>query len=314
MNKWNRSNIATQQGKTAVITGTGGIGYESALALAAAGASVIIAGRNAAKGETAVNNIRKSAPQADVNFEVLDLASLSSIRAFGKRMHDAGKPIDVLINNAAVMAIPTRRLTDDGFELQFGTNHLGHFLLTQQLLPLLRQAQSPVVTTVSSIAHRSGRIRLDDLQAEKRYHPWSAYQQSKLANLLFAFELQRRSQQHGWNLKSNAAHPGFARTDLLSNGPGDDSLIAQVSNVLLKPLISHSAAAGALPIVYAAVAPQAKPAGYYGPNGFYEMKGSVADAFVAQAARNQVVSQQLWSASEKLVGAKYPTADVPTSV
>ncbi len=309
MKKWTTHDIESQKGKTAVITGTGGLGYECALALAAAGARVILAGRNATRGATAISKIKKIVPDADIRLELVDLASLESIRLFCERLLADGHPIDILINNAAVMAIPTLQTTNDWFELQFGTNHLGHFLLTEKLLPLLIAAPKPVVTTVSSLAHKGGRIDFDNLQGEKRYHAWSAYQQSKLANLLFAFELQRRSDANGWNLKSNAAHPGFAQTDLMANGPGLDSLFSRFSNQVLKPLMSHSASDGALPVLYAAVSPNAQPSGYYGPNGFYEAKGPVSEAFVSTKARDKQVAERLWTVSEKLVGAKFPVRE-----
>jgi NAD(P)-dependent dehydrogenase (short-subunit alcohol dehydrogenase family) len=216
-----------------------------------------------------------------------------------------GRPLDLLINNAGVMNLPTRRLTEDGFELQFATNHLSHFALTGLLLPVLRKAEAPRVVNVSSVAHRGGKIDLANLQAERKYRSWPAYQQSKLANLLFTFELQRRSDAYGWGLMSNAAHPGFARTDLIPNGPGAKGIMAVMSKTL-GLFVSHSAAAGALPILFAATSHQAEPIGYYGPNGFYEMKGSVAPAKIFPQAKDEAVATRLWEVSERLTGVKWP--------
>jgi NAD(P)-dependent dehydrogenase (short-subunit alcohol dehydrogenase family) len=306
MKAWTRANIESQNGKLVVVTGaTGGLGYECALALAAAGADVILAGRNPDKGDAALAKLRQAGVGATARFELIDLASLASVNQFAERLLSEGQPIDALINNAAVMSLPQRGSTVDGFELQFGTNHLGHFALTAKLLPLLLKAKKPVVTTVSSSAHRRGKINFEDLQAERNYHPWRAYQQSKLANLLFAFELQRRIDANKWRLTSNAAHPGYARTDLIPNGPGKDSLFSKLS-VLLQPYISHSAADGALPILFAAVSPEAGPFDYYGPRDFFEMKGPVAKAVVAIEAQDAVTAKRLWEVSEKLVGIRFP--------
>src|ERR1700691_1093446 len=278
MNSWSTADIPPQRGKLAVVTGaTGGLGYETALALAAAGADVLVTGRNAEKGRVAIERIQRAVPSANVRFEALDLARLASIRAFAAKMVANGQPLDLLINNAGVMDLPTRRLTEDGFEMQFGTNHLGHFALTALLLPLLRKAQAPRVVNVSSLAHRGGKIDFDNLQGERKYRPWAAYQQSKLANLLFTFELQRRSDAYGWGLMSNAAHPGYARTELIPNGPGTGGLKG-IGMKVLGSFMSHSAAAGALPTLFAAPSPEAARTGYYGRNAFYELTGSVAPA------------------------------------
>ncbi len=305
MADWTVSDIPSQQGRLAVITGaTGGLGFETALALARAGADVIVTGRNKDKGALAIKKIRQAAPRAQVRFELLDLASLASVRDFAASLNAAQNSLDLLINNAGVMQLPTRRLTENGFESQFGTNHLGHFALTVQLLPLLSRAPSPRVVTISSLAHRGGKIDFANLQAERAYKPWAAYQQSKLANLLFTFELQRRSEANGWGLTSLAAHPGFALTDLIPNGPGTKGIMAIVPKVLR--FLSHSAAAGALPTLFAATSPQAKPNGYYGPNGFYEMKGSPAPAFIAARAKNEAIARKLWEVSENLTGEHPP--------
>jgi NAD(P)-dependent dehydrogenase (short-subunit alcohol dehydrogenase family) len=306
MKHWSVADIPPQRGRLAVVTGaTGGLGYETALALAGAGAEVLVTGRNAAKGRAAIELIKRAAPSAKVRFEMLDLASLTSIRAFAAEMVSNHQPLDLLINNAGVMDLPTRRLTEDGFELQFGTNHLSHFALTGLLLPLLRKAEAPRVVNVSSLAHRGGRIDFDNLQGERKYRPWAAYQQSKLANLLFTFELQRRSDAQGWGLMCDAAHPGYARTDLIPNGPGGGGLKGLGAKIV-GSFMSHSAAAGALPTLFAATSPGAAPSGYYGPNGFYELKGAVAAAKVFPQAKDEAVARNLWQVSERLTGVKWP--------
>ncbi len=273
MTDWSTADIPPLDGRTAVITGaTGGLGYETALALAGAGAHVVLTGRNDAKGRDALQNIRSQFPNAGIVYETLDLANLASVAEFAARYAAAHTSLDLLINNAGVMALPQRQVTSDGFEMQLGTNYLGHYALTAHLLPLLRQGHQPRVVNLSSLAHRSGAINFDDLQSARSYNSWKAYCQSKLAMLMFAIELQRRSDAAGWGLMSNAAHPGYARTDLIANGPGTNSLMSQLGR-FLQPLISQSAAEGALPTLFAATSPEAKPAGYYGPNWFYELKG-----------------------------------------
>jgi NAD(P)-dependent dehydrogenase (short-subunit alcohol dehydrogenase family) len=305
MNQWSIHDIPSQTGKLAVVTGaTGGLGYETALELARAGADVLLTGRNEQKGRVAVERIQRAVPSAKVRFELLDLASLASVHAFATRMIANGRPLDLLVNNAGVMDLPGRRLTKDGFEMQFGTNHLGHFALTGLLLPLLRAAKAPRVVNVSSVAHRAGKIDFGNLQGERKYKSWPAYQQTKLANLLFTFELQRRSDAYGWGLMTNAAHPGFARTDLIPNGPGSG-----VKGTVMRTLglfMSHSAADGALPQLFAATSPTATAAGYYGPNGFSEMKGPVAPAKVMPQAKDEAVARKLWDVSEQLTGVQWP--------
>jgi NAD(P)-dependent dehydrogenase (short-subunit alcohol dehydrogenase family) len=202
------------------------------------------------------------------------------------------------------MALPERQLTTDGFEMQFGTNYLGHYALTAQLLPLLRRGNQPRVVNLSSLTHRRGAINFDDLQGTWPYSPGKAYSQSKLAMLMFALELQRRSDAGGWGLMSNAAHPGFARTDLIVNGPGASGLLGLLNKVL-QPFISHSAAEGALPTLFAATSPEAKPAGYYGPSGFYELKGPPAPAKIMPQAKDLAVAARLWDVSAALTGVAF---------
>jgi len=305
---WGIGDIPSQTGKLAVVTGaTGGLGYETALGLAQAGAEVILAGRNEAKGADAVRRILAVVPGAKVRFGMVDLASLASVATFAKDLLAQDRPIDILVNNAAVMATPMRQTTRDGFELQLGTNFLSHFALTARLLPLLVHGGQTRVVQVSSLAHRQGKIHFDDLQLERSYTPWKAYTQSKLAMLIFALELQKRSDATGWGLTSNAAHPGYARTDIIANGPGADSIQARLHRAI-GPLFSHSSAAGALPTLYAATAREARPAGYYGPGGVYEMKGPVAASFIAATAKDEIVARRLWEVSEELTGGAWTLA------
>jgi NAD(P)-dependent dehydrogenase (short-subunit alcohol dehydrogenase family) len=308
MTDWSTAEIPHLNGKTAVITGaTGGLGYETALALAGAGAQVILTGRNEEKGRQALEKIRGKFPNASVSYQDLDLAKLASVADFVTRFAAAHASLDLLVNNAGVMALPERQVTADGFEMQFGTNYLGHYALTARLLTLLRRGDKPRVVNLSSLAHRSGKIDFDDLQGARSYNPWKAYCQSKLAMLMFALELQRRSDAAGWGLMSNAAHPGYARTDLIPNGPGASGLLWQVSKAL-QLVASHSAAEGALPSLFAATSPEAKPGGYYGPNWFYELKGPPVPARIMPHARDAAVAARLWDVSAALTGVSFDQA------
>lgn len=302
---WTTNDIPDLSGRLAIITGaTGGLGLETAIVLAGKGAEVVLAARNPDKGTEAERLIRSRHPNAAVRFDLLDLASLASVQAFAERHLATGRPIDMLIDNAGVMALPKRQTTVDGFEMQFGTNYLSHFALVGRLLPLLIGAKARVVQ-LSSVAHRSGHIRLDDLNYQSHYRPWPVYQQSKLAMLMFALELQRRSDAHGWGLTSVAAHPGFARTDLIANGhAGKPGLFARGAR-LLEAVLSHSAADGALPILMAATLPDPTPGGYYGPTGFQEMKGPPGVAVIKRQARDADVARRLWTESERLTGVTY---------
>jgi NAD(P)-dependent dehydrogenase (short-subunit alcohol dehydrogenase family) len=296
------SEIPSQLGKTAVVTGaTGGLGYETALALAKAGSEVILTGRDDRKGQRALEKISREVIGAKAAYERLDLASLASIADFAQRMQ-ARQSLDLLINNAGVMALPRRQTTADGFEMQFGTNHLGHFALTARLMPLLRRASGPRVVSVSSLAHRTSSIDFDDLQGAHVYSPWKAYGQSKLACLMFALELQRRSDAAGWNLLSNAAHPGFARTNLFASGPGG---LVSLATGFAAPLFGHSAADGARPILFAATSPEARPGVYYGPGGFSELRGAPAPALIMPRARDAAAAARLWDVSGKLTGTSF---------
>ena len=297
-----QAEIPSQLGKTAVVTGsTGGLGYETVLALARAGADIIVTGRDDRKGQSALDKISREVIGARIRYEHLDLASLASIADFAQRMQ-VRQSLDLLINNAGVMALPRRQTTADGFEMQFGTNYLGHFALTARLMPLLRRSSGPRVVSVSSLAHRTGSIDFGDLQGTRLYSPWKAYGQSKLACLMFALELQRRSDAAGWNLTSNVAHPGFSRTNLFASGPGG---LLSVATDFAAPFFGHSAADGARPILFAATSPQAKPGAYYGPGGFGELRGAPAPALITPRARDAATAARLWDVSEKLTGTSF---------
>jgi NAD(P)-dependent dehydrogenase (short-subunit alcohol dehydrogenase family) len=301
---WSVADIPDQSGRIAVVTGPGGLGFETALGLASAGARVILAGRSPTKGAAAVAAIMMRAPGAAVAFTSLDLASLASVEACADGLLKDLPRLDLLVNNAGVMAPPKRQETVDGFELQLGVNYLGHFALTARLMPLLRKAARPRVVNLSSIAHRTGAIRFRDMQWRTGYSPWRAYGQSKLAMLMFALELQRRSDAAGWGLKSLAAHPGFARTELIANGPGADGLMGGFSRLAM-PLVSQSAADGALPTLYAATAEQAAGGGYYGPDGVLELKGSPAPAKIMPQALRRDDAARLWQESARLTSQSF---------
>jgi len=303
MSHWTTADIPSQTGRSAVVTGTGGLGYEDALALARAGADVIIAGRNPAKGAEAVSRIRATAPGAQVAFEELDLASLASVAEFGARLRASRGTLDLLINNAGVMVPPTRQATRDGFELQLGTNYLGHFALTAQLLPLLKAGSRSRVVTLGSVAARDGAIDFADLNSERGYRPMPVYSQSKLACIMFALELQRRSEAAGWGISSMAAHPGVSRTDLLHNAPGRGSVAGLARTWLW--FLFQPAAQGALPTLYAATAPEAQPGAYYGPDRLNEMRGHPAPARIPPQALDLAVASRLWERSVEMTGAVY---------
>jgi NAD(P)-dependent dehydrogenase (short-subunit alcohol dehydrogenase family) len=307
MSDFTAKDIPSQSGRIAIITGaTSGIGYETAKALAGAGARVIIASRNEKKAAEVLAEIRGVYPGREVSFETLDLSSLSSVADCAARIAASVPQIDMLINNAGVMAIPTRHETIDGFEMQLGANYLGHFAFDLHLMPKVLAAPSPRVVTVSSLAHRSGRIHFDDLQLQKGYTPWKAYAQSKLATLLFSLELDRRAKAGGWNLVSNAAHPGYSVTGLQSTGPRmgreDRPALLERFGKLVEPFMSQSAAAGALPTLYAATSPDAEGGTMYGPDGFYELKGSPALAKIVPRALDKNTWRRLWEISEQLTG------------
>ena len=306
MSNWTVSSIPSQAGKLAVVTGANsGIGWNTALELARAGAEVIVAARDERKGKDAVQRIKQLVPQSKLRFEQLDLASLGSIRAFAAGLNSEPK-IDLLVNNAGVMSIPRREVTEDGFERQFGTNYLGHFALTLLLLPTLQRSGNPRVTTVSSGAANMGlkKINFDDLQWEKSYGPWKAYCQSKLANLLFMLELGRRADQAGMYLLTDGAHPGWARTNLQVSGPGKQPGMMSFLSIFL----SHDSAAGALPTLRAATA-DTTSGSYFQPGGLFSLKGAPVPAVLPPPAQDVESAKRLWEISEQLTGVAWPVSE-----
>lgn len=301
---WTASDIPSQKGRIVLITGgTSGMGYEDALALSRAGAQVIIAARNAERGQETITRIRQEVPNASVQFETLDLANLDSVRSLADRLKGRLSRLDVLINNAAIMAPPQRSVSADGLELQLATNYLGPFALTGLLMPLLRQSDDARVVSLSSIAAARGQMNYQDLQSEQNYNPYVTYAQSKLAVLKWAFELQRRSDANNWGVSSIAAHPGVAVTELVARGPGLDSTFGHEWAQDREKY--HSAAQGALSSLYAATAPEAAGGAYYGPIGEEQKRGPLGFAQIPEAAVAPD-GENLWQLSERLTGVTYP--------
>ncbi|MDB5735387.1 MAG: short-chain dehydrogenase/reductase [Alphaproteobacteria bacterium] len=300
---WTAGKIPSQAGRRVLITGgNSGIGFHAALELARHGAEVILPARSEAKAADAIKRIRAEVPGAILTPAILDLASLASVRNFAAFFSERfpGSSLDLLINNAGVMALPTRELTVDGFERQFATNYLGPFALTALLFAHLKPQPGTRVVTVASSAANFGRIVFDNLQAERVYKPmWGAYSQSKLADLIFALELQRRLTAAGSPILSTAAHPGYAVTNLQANLAG---FVMRFLSAALAPILSQDAAHGALPTLFAAVAPQATGGGYYGPGGFQELKGPPGPATIPAAAKDITLAKRLWSETEHLTG------------
>jgi NAD(P)-dependent dehydrogenase (short-subunit alcohol dehydrogenase family) len=295
MPKWTTQDIPDLSGRTAVVTGANsGLGLVTSRELAAHGARVVMACRNTAKGEEAARGIA-----GDTEVRLLDLASLDSVRAFVSEIQD--EPLDLLVNNAGIM-MPPRTTTKDGFELQFGTNHLGHFALTGLLLERLNRADAARVVTVSSIEHKAGHLRFDDLQSESDYAPRTAYQQSKLANATFGLELDRRLRAAGSSTKSVLAHPGYSDTKLQTTGPTG---VMKQALRLGNKLIAQSMEQGALPLLYAATAPDVDGGDYYGPDGFKEFRGHPTHVNVIREGRDPDVGRRLWEVSEELTGVRY---------
>jgi len=301
-NGWTAERIPDQTGRTAVVTGANsGLGLVTARELARAGARVVMACRNLDKGHAAVDAIRSDVPDAQVQLDELDLASLASVRSFADRFTETHDGLDLLINNAGVMAAP-RRLTEDGFELHLGTNHLGHFALANLLLPLMEGRQDARVVTLSSNAHKTVRgIAFDNLNGERRYFRWNAYGQSKLANLLFALELDRRLRAQGSTVKSLAAHPGYAATNLQrAAAPLVDRLVMRVGNAV----VAQDDEMGALSVLYAATEPGLEGGTYVGPDGIGEQRGHPKIVQPNRAARNEQTARRLWEVSEELTGVR----------
>jgi NAD(P)-dependent dehydrogenase (short-subunit alcohol dehydrogenase family) len=304
MARWTAQDIPDQSGRVAVVTGANsGLGYHTALELARRGARVVVASRSDVRGKEAVARLVAEVPDADVDLRGLDLADLANVRSFADGIQASYPSIDLLINNAGVMAIP-RQLTADGFEMQFGTNHLGHFALTGLLLPLLLRTPNARVVTVSSTAHKPGRIDFDDLQHERSYRKWKVYSDTKLANLLFAYELQRRLTASGSSLISVAAHPGTSATNLVAVS-AQDNIIKRLVMPVGARLISQSAAKGALPQLYAATAPDVKGGEYFGPNGIAESFGYPKRVDSIPASKDPETAAKLWLVSEELTKVSY---------
>ncbi|MEU0496715.1 SDR family NAD(P)-dependent oxidoreductase [Mycobacterium sp. NPDC006124] len=293
---WTTTDIPDQTGRTAVVTGANtGLGYETAAALAAKGAHVVLAVRNLEKGKAAADLINRRTPGADVTLQQLDLSSLDSVHDASDQLHGALDHVDLLVNNAGVMFTP-KSTTKDGFELQFGTNHLGHFALTGRLLDLLLETPGSRVVTVSSIGHRFGRVRFDDLQSEQRYNRVAAYGLSKLANLLFTYELQHRLA--GTSTVAVAAHPGGSSSEL------DRYLPAPIK--IAFAAMSQDTETGALPTLRAATDPTVRGGQYLGPGGFMEMRGNPKVVTSSRRSHDADVQRRLWTVSEQLTGVVFP--------
>ena len=302
---WTPAQMPDLSGRVAVVTGANvGLGLHTSIELARHGAHVVMTARDPRRGDEALGQVRVQAPGTSVELARLDLADLASVRAFADTTLGAHGRIDILVNNAGVMALPTRQVSVDGFEMQLATNHLGHFALTGLLLPALLAGSSRVVT-VSSNAHRAGRIDLDDLQSERRYSPWPAYSQSKLANLLFTMELQRRADRAGADITSVGAHPGLSATNLTLSGPGAGRpLVGRIADAVAK-VFGQSAQLGAWPSLYAATMPDVRGAEYFGPNAFGGWRGHPERTTAKPAAYDPDVAAQLWARSAELTGVAY---------
>jgi NAD(P)-dependent dehydrogenase (short-subunit alcohol dehydrogenase family) len=304
--RWTAEQIPDQSGRVAVVTGANsGIGLIAARELARAGAGVVLACRNVQKGEAARDQIARAIPAAKLEVAELDLGSLATVRTFAESFADRHEGPDLLINNAGVMA-PPRSETADGFELQFGTNHLGHFGLTGLLIGGMEGRENARVVTVTSPAHWYGRVDFEDLQGERRYGRWRAYGQSKVANMLFALELDRRLRLAGWRVQSLAAHPGYAATKLQSTGPTQiDSAVMAVTN----RLFAQSAEMGALPMLYAATHPGLEGGTLIGPGGIGEQRGHPKPVPPRGRALDEALARRLWTVSEQLTGVRFALAE-----
>lgn len=302
--KWTADDVPSQEGKTFVVTGANsGLGLETVKVLAQKGARVVMACRDPQRAQGAADEVRAQTPSAKLELESLDLASLASVEAFATK--HGGRVLDGLINNAGIMAIP-RRTTADGFEMQLGTNHLGHFALSLRLLPALERAAAPRLVNVASTAHKMGTMRFDDLMGEKAYDAWGAYGQSKLANLLFTYELARKLAAAGKKTITAAAHPGYAATNL--QGVGAKMTGSKLNAWFMSmgnALMAQPQDRGALPQLYAATAPEVKSGEYFGPDGFMEMKGSPRKCDSNAKSKDEASARELWAVSEKLTSVQF---------
>ena len=301
--KWGESDVPDQSGRVAIVTGSNtGLGMDTARVLAARGAQVVLAVRNVDKGMVAADKIRLSVPHAQIAVQELDLGSLAAVRAASAELRAAYPRIDLLINNAAV-AFPPKTTTPDGFELQFATNHLGHFVLTGLLLENMLDVDGARVVVVASLEHKlGGAIHFDDLQWERRYSSALAYAQSKLANLMFCYELHRRLSRAGAPLIAVTAHPGYTKSDLFRNMWKPIQALMKVSDLF----IGQDPANGALPQLYAATMPDVRGGQYWGPDGFLEMAGRPTLVRSSKKSYDQPTQQRLWTVSEELTGVAYP--------
>ena len=300
---WALQTFPRQLGRVGVVTGANsGIGLEATRGLAALGMRVIMACRDLERGQSALEDVKRSLPGADLEVRQLDLADLESVESFAGTFED-GDRLDVLVNNAGIMAPPRRSETSDGFETQFGVNVLGHFALTARLLPLVLEADAGRVVWLASIAHKQGRIDLEDLNSESAYDPWAAYQQSKLADLMLSFELDRRLADTP--AISVAAHPGISATELTEDMMDGSRIKAAIANVVM-PILAMPPWKGALPTLVAAVSPDLEGGAYVGPQGFQEMRGMPGPADVAPQARDLEVARDLFAACERLTGLEMP--------
>ena len=301
--------MPTLSGLRAIVTGgNSGIGRSTARELARHGATVVLACRDTRKAETARSGILSAIPEAKVEVAQLDLADLASVRSFARSELDQNPTIDILVNNAGRL-VPTRQTTVDGFELTLAGNHLGHFALTGLLLPSLLAAPAARVVSLSSIAHKSASINFDDLQAEKKYGGFAVYSQSKLANLLFGLELERRFRRAGVHAQSIIAHPGISRTGFVANGPGLNNPLVHALATGVMHVIGQDENHGAFPTLFAASAPQAQGGKYYGPAGFREMFGHPVEVNPSPRAADLATAERLWAVSEQLTGVRYDALD-----
>lgn len=298
--------VPSLAGKTVIVTGANsGIGFEAARVLAERGADLIMACRSSERGEAAAQRIRSAAPEARIEVRPLDLASLAAVREFARWFNDSRSALQLLLNNAGLMAIP-RQTTVEGFEMQLGVNHLAHFALTGLVLGKLLATPGARVVNVSSQAHLIGRMRWDDLDGERSYHKWTAYGQSKLANLLFTFELARRLHAKQATQRALACHPGYASTNLQLVGPTmEGSRLGLLMMKLGNQLMAQSAPEGALPTLYAATSPAAQSGEYIGPSGLFGRAGAPAPLKAAAAAYDPVAMQRLWKVSIERTGVTF---------